>query len=210
MADRTDAGVVTYGHHPGADVRIEGLVLDALARPRATLRTPWGSVEVHLAVSGAHMAANAAAAIAVAGVVGVDLAVAAGALGGAALSAMRMQVVRAASGGIVINDAYNANPSSMTAALESLAAVSALRRVAVVGDMAELDDPVAAHRAVAATAARLGIELVAVGTDRYGVAPVDDAAVGGVVGPVGEGVAVLVKASRAVGLERLVASLAAS
>lgn len=210
MRARTAATVLTYGHHRGADVRIEGLVLDALARPRATMRTPWGSVEVRLSVSGAHMAANAAAAITVAGVVGVDLAAVAVALEAATLSAMRMQVVAAASGGIVINDAYNANPTSMSAALESLAAVSAVRRVAVLGAMAELDDPVVAHRDVAAAAARLGIELVAVGTDRYGVPPLDDGAVVEAVGPVSDGVAVLVKASRAVGLERLVASLAAT
>jgi UDP-N-acetylmuramoyl-tripeptide--D-alanyl-D-alanine ligase len=123
---------------------------------------------------------------------------------------MRMQVVRAASGGIVVNDAYNANPASMTAALESLAAVAAVRRVAVLGAMAELEDPDVAHREVAAIAARLGIELVAVGTDRYGVAAVDDDAVGRMVGPVGDDVAVLVKASRAAGLERLVAALVAS
>ncbi|HEU4839979.1 MAG TPA: UDP-N-acetylmuramoyl-tripeptide--D-alanyl-D-alanine ligase [Ilumatobacteraceae bacterium] len=210
MRDRTTARVLTYGAARGADVRIEGLVLDALARPRFDLRTPWGSATVELAASGAHMASNAAAAVAVAGLVGVDVAAAAAALGAAPLSAMRMQIVPAASGGVVINDAYNANPTSMTAALRSLAAVAAERRVAVLGAMAELDDPEAAHRQVAATARELGIELVAVGTDRYGSPPVDDAAVGAAVGPVVAGVAVLVKASRAVGLERLVADLAAS
>jgi UDP-N-acetylmuramoyl-tripeptide--D-alanyl-D-alanine ligase len=210
MRARTGARVLTYGRDRRADVRVDDLVLDALARPSATVRTPWGSVEVRLAVSGAHMAANAAAAIAVAGVVGVDVAAAGAALGGAALSAMRMQVLRAASGGIVINDAYNANPSSTTAALESLAAVAASRRVAVLGTMAELDDPAAAHREVAATARRLGIELVAVGTDHYGVAALDDEAAAAAVGPVRDGVAVLVKASRAVGLERLATALAAS
>ena len=210
MRDRTSASVLTYGHGTGADVRIEDLVLDELARARATLRTPWGAVEVALGVPGAHMAANAAAALAVAGTLGVDLRGAAAALATAPLSAMRMQVLAAASGGLVINDAYNANPTSMTAALTSLAAVSARRRVAVLGAMAELDEPVAAHREVAAVAARLGIELIAVGTADYGVAPVDDAAVATAVGALTEGVAVLVKASRAAGLERLVAGLVAS
>jgi UDP-N-acetylmuramoyl-tripeptide--D-alanyl-D-alanine ligase len=202
--------VLTYGRSSGADVRIEDLVLDDLARARATLRTPWGAVDIVLAVPGAHMAANAAAAVAVAGALGVDLHDAAAALATAPLSAMRMQVLPAASGGLVINDAYNANPTSMTAALTSLAAVSARRRVAVLGAMAELDQPAAAHREVAAVAARLGIELVAVGTTDYGVAPVDDAAVTRAVGPLEAGVAVLVKASRAAGLERLVAALIAS
>jgi UDP-N-acetylmuramoyl-tripeptide--D-alanyl-D-alanine ligase len=210
MAARTTAGVLTYGHARDADVRIDDLALDELARPRATVRTPWGTVEVALAIPGAHMAANAAAALATAGVVGVDLGAAAAALAGAPLSAMRMQVVPAASGGIVVNDAYNANPASMAAALASLAAVRATRRVAVVGAMAELDDPAAAHREIAALARDLGIELVAVGTADYGVPAIDDDAVLASVGPVHDGVAVLVKASRAVGLERLVGPLAAS
>jgi UDP-N-acetylmuramoyl-tripeptide--D-alanyl-D-alanine ligase len=210
MRARTRAAVLTYGHAPDADVRIDDLVLDDLARARATVRTPWGDVTVSLAVPGAHMAANAAAALAVAGVVGVDVAAAAAALGGASMSAMRMQVIAAASGGVVINDAYNANPTSMTAALRSLAAMSAVRRVAVLGAMAELDDPVAAHREVAATARELGIEVVAVGTDGYGAPVVADVDVPTVVGPIDAGVAVLVKASRAVGLERVVAALVAS
>ena len=54
---------------------------------------------------------------------------------------MRMQLLTAASGGLVINDAYNANPTSMRAALDALAAVDAERRVAVLGGMAELADP---------------------------------------------------------------------
>ena len=69
----------------------------------------------------------------------------------------------------MINDAYNANPASMAAALDALGAVAADRRIAVLGLMAELDDPAAAHRAIAATAGRLGIELVAVETEHYGV-----------------------------------------
>ena len=60
---------------------------------------------------------------------------------------MRMQVDRAAAGGLVINDAYNANPTSMAAALDALAAVDADRRIAVLGMMAELDDPAPAHLA---------------------------------------------------------------
>jgi len=159
-------------------------------------------------VSGEHMATNAAAALAVAGVLGVDLATAAAALDGAELSAMRMQLVRAAAGGLVINDAYNANPTSMAAALAALAAVDADRRVAVLGTMAELDDPDPAHREIAARAAALGLELVAVDTARFGVEPVAVADVVARVGTVGPRVAVLVKASRAVGLERIAVALA--
>jgi UDP-N-acetylmuramoyl-tripeptide--D-alanyl-D-alanine ligase len=207
MATRTDARVVTFGRAAVADVRLRDVVLDGLARPRFGVDTPWGATTVQLAVSGAHMATNAAAAIAVAGIVGVDLDQAAAALGGTALSAMRMQVLRTPAGGIVINDAYNANPTSMAAALDALAAVDADRRVAVVGLMAELDDPGPAHREVARRADALGIELIAVGTDLYGVEPSTPDGALAASGTVGERVAVLVKASRAVGLDRLAARL---
>jgi UDP-N-acetylmuramoyl-tripeptide--D-alanyl-D-alanine ligase len=203
MGRRTAATVVSYGRSATADVRISAVRLDALARPRFEARTPWGDVEVALGVSGAHMAANAAAALAVAGMLGVDVARAAAALGSARLSAMRMQVVPAAGGGVVINDAYNANPTSMRAALDALAAVEARRRIAVLGLMAELDDPVAAHRDIAAQATRLGVELIAVGTERYGVAPVAPEEVPEMLGPIPSGTVVLVKASRAAGLEGL-------
>jgi UDP-N-acetylmuramoyl-tripeptide--D-alanyl-D-alanine ligase len=207
MAARTRATVVTFGRAQDADVRIEHLQLDTMARPSFQARTPWGAVAVTLGVTGAHMAMNAAAALAVAGVLGLDLAGPAEALADAAVSAMRMQVVTTRAGGVVINDAYNANPASMRAALDALAEVEAGRRVAVVGLMAELDDPGPAHREVAAHAAELGIELVAVGTDRYGVPPRDAADVVAGLAPIASGTAVLVKASRAVGLDVIAEAL---
>jgi UDP-N-acetylmuramoyl-tripeptide--D-alanyl-D-alanine ligase len=197
MAPHTGAAVLTFGR--SGDVVISEVELDHLARPRFTIRTPWGSGEVRLAVSGAHMATNAAAAIAVAGTVGVDLAAALEALESAEVSEMRMQVAEGPGGSAIINDAYNANPTSMRAALDALVATAATRRIAVLGPMAELDDPQEAHRGVAAVAADLGVELVAVGTDAYGVEPVADPI--GAVGTLGEGDVVLVKASRAAGLE---------
>ena len=198
MAAHTGASVLTFGRR--GDVRISDLELDEMARARFTVDTPWGSAPVRLAVSGAHMASNAAAAIAVAGIVGVSLDAAVAALGDAAVSAMRMEVTTLASGATLINDAYNANPTSMRAALEALAAIDATRRVAVLGLMAELDDPVAAHAEIAALVDELGIELIAVGTDRYGIEPTDDPV--GALGALGGGDAVLVKASRSVGLEK--------
>jgi UDP-N-acetylmuramoyl-tripeptide--D-alanyl-D-alanine ligase len=205
MGSHTAASVVTFGASPGADVRIADLRLDRLARPVFALATPWGAVEVQLGVSGAHMASNAAAALAVAGVLGLDVAVAAAALRAAPLSSSRMDVRRAASGAIVIDDAYNANPTSMRAALAALAAIDAGRRVAVLGVMAELDDAATAHLEIATLVRELGIQLVAVGTDLYGVEPTDDPVA--VVGTLGSGDAVLVKASRVAGLDRLAAEL---
>ena len=136
-----------------------------------------------------------------AGALGVPLEAAVAGLATATVSAMRMQVTVLPTGATIINDAYNANPTSMAAALDALAAMQATRRIAVLGLMAELDDPVAAHREIASLVARSGIELIAVGTDRYGVAPSADPITD--LGDLGPGDVVLVKASRAAGLDRI-------
>jgi UDP-N-acetylmuramoyl-tripeptide--D-alanyl-D-alanine ligase len=206
MAAKTGASVLTFGRR--GDVRIRDLELDELARARFTIDTPWGRSPVRLAVSGAHMASNAAAAIAVAGAIGVPLDVAVAALAAATVSSMRMEVCTLGSGATLINDAYNANPTSMRAALEALAAIDAARRVAVLGTMAELDDPASAHAEIAALAHELGIELIAVATDRYGIEPTDEPLAA--LGPLGPGDAVLVKASRAVGLDKVANALLAA
>ena len=208
MADVTQARSMTFGESSLADVGVDRVFLDELARPSFRVHTPWGEADVRLAVSGRHMVGNAAAAIAAAGVLGVDVAGAAAAVSTAELSASRMAVRRLTSGAVVIDDAYNANPASMAAAFDALAALPASRRVAIVGVMAELDEPADAHRAIAALAAEKGIELVAVGTDLYGVPPTSDPVAAA--GRLAPGTAVLVKASRIAGLERVAAALVAA
>ena len=203
MASRTGADVITFGW--AGDVRPADVELDENARARFVVHSPWGRAHVTLPVPGMHMVSNAVAALAVAGVVGVDLDEAAASLAAASVSEMRMEISTAGSGATVVNDAYNANPTSMAAALDALAVMGAARRIAVVGTMAEIDDPAPAHREIARRAAELGIELVAVGTDLYGVGPAEDPLAA--IGPVGEGDVVLVKASRSVGLERIVDDL---
>jgi UDP-N-acetylmuramoyl-tripeptide--D-alanyl-D-alanine ligase len=198
MAERTVARVLTFGTGE-ADVAVRDLTLDATARARFTLATPWGAAPVALAVPGAHMALNAAAAVAVALVWEVPLDAAAAAVGEASISPWRMELRRLPSGAVLLNDAYNANPASMRAALDTLRSVEARRRVAVLGLMAELDDPGPAHHAVRAHARTLGIEVVAVGTGLYGIPPVDDPVAA--VGPLRAGDAVLVKGSRVAALE---------
>jgi UDP-N-acetylmuramoyl-tripeptide--D-alanyl-D-alanine ligase len=111
---------------------------------------------------------------------------------------------------VVVNDAYNANPTSMRAALEALVALPVSgRRVAVLGMMAELGpDGPAQHAELSAWAVEHGITVVAVGTPWYGVAPVADAAGAlEVIGELGPADAVLVKASRVAGLEYLAVAL---
>ena len=108
---------------------------------------------------------------------------------------------------LVLNDAYNANPASMAAALRALAALPARRRIAVLGLMAELGAGRATPSTprVGALARDLGVEVIAVAVpglrrDDRGRRRRRPAALG----PLGDGDAVLVKGSRVAGLERLV------
>jgi UDP-N-acetylmuramoyl-tripeptide--D-alanyl-D-alanine ligase len=207
MACLGPASVVLFGSHHDADVRITDLRLDDHARPSFRIHTPWGTHEVRLGVSGRHMASNAAAALACVGVVGGDVAAGASALTDVGLTAMRMEVSPTRDGGIVLNDSYNANPTSMRAALDALADMRGHRKVAVLGMMAEIVDPEAEHLAIVEYAHGHGIEVIAFGTDLYGIKPCADPAAE--LGSVARGEAVLVKGSRVVGLERVAAALLA-
>ncbi len=208
MAALTDAQVVTYGLDTG-DVRAADVTLDESLRPSFILVTPWGQATVRMRAAGLHTAHNALGAAAAALVVGTGIDIVADGLRRAELSPWRMAVATAPSGALVINDAYNANPSSMAAALHALAAAPARRRVAVLGVMAELGDSHAAdHASVAALAADLGVEVVAVAEKAYGRPTVPDTAAAlAALGPLGPGDAVLVKGSRVAGLESLAAAL---
>lgn len=173
MATRTSARVVTVGLSPGADIRAEDVTLDELARPRFTLRTPAGSAAVALAVHGEHQVGNALSAAAVGLECGGTPEQVAQALAGAApVSRHRMEVSTSPGGMTVINDAYNANPDSMRAGLQALAAMSrsaGARSWAVLGEMAELgSDSITEHDRIGRLAVRLDISrLVVVGTGRH-------------------------------------------
>jgi UDP-N-acetylmuramoyl-tripeptide--D-alanyl-D-alanine ligase len=211
MRPATAARVLTFGIDRG-DVRAADLSLDAELRPTFRLRSPWGDAEVRLEVRGAHHAANAAAAAAAALAVGAPLEAVAAGLARARLSPWRMEMARSAAGGVVLNDAYNANPASTEAALRSLAAIDAHRRIAVLGPMLELGEhAAAAHRRITEMAVALGIDLITVDAPDYGADDVADLdAAAAAVGVVGVHDAVLVKGSRAAGLERLAAQLLAT
>ncbi len=209
MAGRTPARVLTFGLAAG-DVRAESVTLDDDLRPAFRLRSPWGDAGVTLAVRGHHQVANALAAAAAALACGTPVDAVAAGLGDARLSPWRMQLEHAPSGALVLNDTYNANPLSVEAALRALAALPGRRRTAVLGIMAELGavGP-AEHARLGALAASLGIRVIAVDAPGYG-----GEAVSGVpealdrLGPIGAGDAVLIKGSRAAGLESLAGTLA--
>lgn len=213
MADRTAARVLTYGVGPAsvAEVRATDVELDDLLRPCLVLRSPWGDAPITLSVHGAHQAANAVAAAACGLALGVDLDDVVEALATTTISGMRMQVEWAPSGLVVVNDAYNANPTSTRAALDALAALPVTgRKVAVLGLMAELgDDSALLHRQVAIDAEERGIEVVAVAAPAYGVTAtaLDTAEAVERVADLGAGDAVLVKGSRVAGLEAVAEAL---
>lgn len=221
MAARTAARVVRFGwgvavgRGVGAQIRAEHVTLDG-GRARFRLVSPAGSAPVALRLVGGHHVGNALAAAAVALELGGTVGGVADALSAAAASSRwRMEVVDRPDGVTVINDAYNANPDSMRAGLAALVAVGAGRRTwAVLGRMGELGaDAAAAHAEVADVARELGVdELVAVDAPEYGAAT-EVAGVDEVLAllrrELAPGDVVLVKASRAAGLERLAAALLA-
>jgi UDP-N-acetylmuramoyl-tripeptide--D-alanyl-D-alanine ligase len=168
MASRTVATVRTYGTGADVDVRLEGLALDELGRPRFRLVAGGSSAEVQLQLVGEHHATNACAAAAAALALGLPLdAVAAALADVTAISGGRMEVHQRADGVTVIDDAYNANPDSMRAGLKALAAIGRrrpeARTIAVLGEMLELgSSSMEEHDAVGRLAVRLDIHRLLV------------------------------------------------
>jgi UDP-N-acetylmuramoyl-tripeptide--D-alanyl-D-alanine ligase len=220
LAASAGVAVVTAGIASGADYRVEHLELDDRLRPAFSLQGRRVTVPLH----GAHQAVNAALALAVAhGGFGMDLDVAVDALAQVRPAQWRLEVQTSAAGLIVLNDAYNANPASMEAALHTLAGTATTgRRIAVLGDMHELGDySYDAHAGIGRRAAELEIDvLVVVGAGGRIIAEAaaisivevhtaadPSEALQVVRSLTVRGDAVLVKASRAVGLEVVAVAL---
>jgi len=229
MAADTVARVVKFGRSADADVRATAVRLDGLSRPSFTLQMPDGSAVVDLRLHGGHNVTNALAAAALAGQLGMDVdAIAAGLSSAAARSRWRMEVTERPDGVIVVNDAYNASPEAVTAALAALQVMAGGRRAyAVLGRMAELGGRSREfHEQAGMAAARNGLAgLIAVGdeaapmltgaktvTDFTGEligVPDGTAALAALAERLRPGDVVLVKASRAAGLETVALALAA-
>ena len=210
---RDDVDVVRFG--PGGDVRYPAFDVGLAARPAAapalvTADVRGEPVDLELPFTSRHMLDNALAALAAAWAIGVRPA---GRVD-VRLSALRGERVELAGGAVVVNDCYNANPLSMRAALDDLAAQDPTgRRIAVLGDMLELGPQERElHREIGAHAAASGVDvLVTVGPlaaemldafdgEAYAVGDATEAAAltADLTGP---GDLILVKASRGVGLE---------
>lgn len=178
MRGRTRARVVTFGRGDGADVSIVpgSAAADEYGRSSFQLRLGGVELPVQLQVSGAHQVGNALAAAAMAHAAGLapDV-IAAGLSAAAPASRWRMETSERADGLLVVNDSYNANPDSMEAALDTVAALGRRRggrAIAVLGVMFELGaEHDAAHRRVGAFAGDAGFDaVVVVGEDAAGIA----------------------------------------
>jgi UDP-N-acetylmuramoyl-tripeptide--D-alanyl-D-alanine ligase len=166
MAGRTDAEVVWFGRAARAEITAADVRLNDAGQARFHLKTPGGSAPVALQLYGEHQVSNSLAAAAVAHSLGMSAEAIAEALTRARpISRARMEVTRRDDGVTVVNDAFNANPDSVRAALTTLTAMTARRRFAVLGEMAELgEDALNAHEEVGRLAGRLNVtRLIAIG-----------------------------------------------
>jgi UDP-N-acetylmuramoyl-tripeptide--D-alanyl-D-alanine ligase len=170
MAARTKARVVFVGRAEHAEVRAAGVTVDAEGRARFELVTPQGSAPVQLAVHGEHQVGNALSAAAVALELGATVDhVASGLAQAKPVSRWRMEVSRRPDGVTIVNDAYNANPESVAAALRALVTMTpdGATSWAVLGPLGELGESSdEEHAEVGRLVARLGVHrLVAIGEE---------------------------------------------
>lgn len=216
MASRTPARVVRIGE----DLKAVDLTLDEQARASFRMVTPRGEAKVSLALHGAHHVGNALAVAAAGLELGASLDEVAQRLSQAQRrSARRMDVTTRPDGVTVINDSFNANPESMSAALHSLAAVAGQTRRswAVLGMMGELGDShAAAHEEIGRLATKIGVDRLLVvdelarpmlASAKGELVPDVDAAVAVLKAELRPGDVVLVKASKVAALWRVADAL---
>jgi UDP-N-acetylmuramoyl-tripeptide--D-alanyl-D-alanine ligase len=188
-------------------------VLDGLTE--ALVETPDGSQLFHFPFAEAHNLENALAAVAVGVALGAPLAGMADRAANIGFSRFRGERLELGDGIVLVNDCYNANPVSMRAALSHLATLGEGRRIAVLGEMAELGPGADGyHREIGASARAEGVDLlVGVGEAARGYEP--DELVGDpeeaaelLAAQIEPGDTILVKGSRSAGLEAVAVSLA--
>lgn len=205
-----------FGFNPGVDVR--GNWQPQSDGGDLTIESPWGRIQTHLRLMGRHNALNAVAAAAACLVLDIEPEVVAAGLAAAQPVAGRLQFRLGAGGARIIDDTYNANPSSLAAALETLATMSG-KKILVLGDMAELGDEADIWHAWAGQAAQAAgvVELFSVGdlarlaAESFGLGAhhlADNRAlVKALLPKLRRGVIVLIKGSRCMAMENIVSEL---
>lgn len=198
---------------PGGDVEARDVQVEE-GVTEATVRTPAGSERFQFPFAEAHNLTNALAAIAAAVALGAELAGMADRAASIGFSRFRGERLQLGDGIVLVNDCYNANPVSMRAALDHLAALGAPRTIAVLGEMGELGPQAPAyHRGVGEHARSHGVDLViGVGLpardydpDELVADPAEAAEL--LAARLEPGDAVLVKGSRSAGLEAVAEQL---
>ena len=220
-----DARIVTFGLGEGADVRALETMRSATGGTFVTARLLGRELGFTISQPGAHLVSNALAVLAAVEAVGADVAIAGLALadmGGLAGRGARLSIATADGGkALVIDESYNANPTSMRATLAVLAAEPAVRRIAVLGQMGELGaDSHAFHAGLAEPILAAGVaHAILVGPDMQSLANALEgrlefvhvadasAARAALIALLADGDAVLVKGSNSVGLSAVVAAL---
>jgi UDP-N-acetylmuramoyl-tripeptide--D-alanyl-D-alanine ligase len=162
QAAKSRARAVYFGLGEGTDFRAEGVEPVGTEGVRFKVSGPCGTGEVFVPLPGRFTALNALAAIAVGHYFGLSLEEMCSGLEAFRPSAMRLNLTRRPDGVLIIDDSYNANPTSMRGALETLKDVAGHRRkVAILGDMLELGEyGLDAHREIGRLAAEVGVDCL--------------------------------------------------
>jgi UDP-N-acetylmuramoyl-tripeptide--D-alanyl-D-alanine ligase len=222
LSELAPCPVTSFGEGDDADIQVANVRIEGLEGVRCSLRAGDEEAELFLGIPGRHIAVNAGAAAGACLAAGLSLADVARGLEGFTAADMRMHVTRTPAGYTVINDAYNASPAAVLAALEVLEAQPG-RKIFVFGDMLELGPLTReAHERVGRVVAESGVAwMVSVG-EWAGVAaemaeglgvPVSrfmdrEEALQAVKAGLQPGDVVLVKASRGIGLDTIARGLA--
>lgn len=203
LVSRASCPVVTFGQTQECDLVWSVESIDDSGVVTASFSFAGEACVVTPALPGVHMVANAAAAVLVGISCGMTFAQATSGIGKERAESGRMVWMSLDSGQRILDDSYNANESSMMAALRVLASASGNEKIAVLGRMAEVSDEKSAHENVASFARQVGVRLLALETDLYGC---DSMSVDEVIAELHKSSweCLLVKGSRASATERVI------
>ena len=214
--------VVTFGTRSDCDFVLQEVVIDSAAlTTRMVAKTPLGCLDVEIPAPGHHIAIDALSAAAIGVCLGLGLPKIKDGLMAFEPVGMRMRIQELSGGITLLNDAYNANPASTLASLETLASIQGRRRIALLGDMLELGKFEAeSHREIVRAALDSGIEVLGLVGPRFRQAAeavpdateihlADTAEAMGLLltDRLGEGDVLLLKGSRGLAMERVLHGL---